>query len=456
ADRMYNLVPGPIALGAIVLLAISTYMLAYRERSQSLSVLATIGGLLSPLILLAADQLTLFELVSVVLVATAAMMVYFRRGNTWQPLLVFILGGLVFAEAGEGNSVLGQLGRQVVWTWWSAILVFIPLLRVYVSKLGKEKTTKLLPVWVPENSDKAATEGQVALASMSLVPLTLFVATSAVWNIPKFQAGWMALLFSLVAFIGWNRGGALIRSIVGMRQVLMFHTALFATGAMVMILDGSLQFVVMAAVGWFLVQMGIRREAAWLRGLGNVLLTGVTFWLIFRLFEGFETYLGGLGINAWLDLAVIGLLLSQAFFPWRRWEAYTYWPVGMMSLMAWFVVFFNEHPDTGPLITFSWAGVSAALLTVGLKMGRMLLSRTAIVLLVIVLFKLFIVDLASVAAEWRVALFMVLGIGFVALSYFISRWKKEGDDDESSDDENQTTEESSKLVAPPLLKKKDS
>ena len=66
------------------------------------------------------------------------------------------------------------------------------------------------------------------------------------------------------------------------------------------------------------------------------------------------------------------------------------------------------------------------LLIVGLRLNRPRLSAMAIGILLLVVGKLFLVDLAELEAIWRILLFLSFGGCFLVLSYYFQDlWKRE-------------------------------
>lgn len=75
-------------------------------------------------------------------------------------------------------------------------------------------------------------------------------------------------------------------------------------------------------------------------------------------------------------------------------------------------------------VTLAWGAYAVVLLVAGLRLDRVPLFRGGMTTLFLVVGKLFLVDLASIEAIWRVLLFLGFGALFLALSFYTrSLWR---------------------------------
>lgn len=89
------------------------------------------------------------------------------------------------------------------------------------------------------------------------------------------------------------------------------------------------------------------------------------------------------------------------------------------AVLAWLWCGLSELPGGDGLVTVAWGLYAAVLLIAGLRFGHARLVRGALATLLLVVGKLFLVDLAEVDAVWRVPLFLGFGDLFLALSYYL-------------------------------------
>ena len=76
-------------------------------------------------------------------------------------------------------------------------------------------------------------------------------------------------------------------------------------------------------------------------------------------------------------------------------------------------------------VTITWGTYAISLLIIGLRRNLNRLVMVAMGTLLLVVGKLFLVDLATVEAIWRILLFLGFGGLFLALSYYFqAMWKR--------------------------------
>lgn len=427
ASQIYGLFPGGLALFIISGLAVLAYFLSLRERSATIAFLATGGGLISPLLLLEGASISAVELLMTVILSLAAMAYYCRRGSSLQVILVFLLGGLILIEAGEGNGTTGaRVCIQFVWLVWGALLAAATLLRNYFMRTAEFPAR--IHFIKPEKQSSEDRSGMLATGLLCLVPLIWFMATSGIWNLPKPQAGWVAFFLAVLAFVMRRK---LLANFPGesfykaLSDVLLFHSLLFGLAAVVMILDGSLQLVCISVIGFTMLQWAISNQSGWFRALGNFLFAASLFWVLIRVIDAAAdtTYSLGLSTQCWVDFLVVILALGQCVLPWRKSESVIYWIAGMPILLIWVSALLSGYEFAGPVLTLLWSAIAVALLMGGILQQRRLWNVTGVLMLFLVMFKLFLYDLASVDAVWRVSLFLLLGGVFLMTSYGIAKFR---------------------------------
>jgi uncharacterized membrane protein len=452
SNRIYELIPGSLALTVVLFLACIAYLFSLREQSAAIAGMATAGGLLSPLLLIEGASVSAEELLFLLILSTAAMVYYCRRGGTAQPILVFILGGLILVEAGEGNGSLGaRIFIQMSWLGWGGLLLSAAWWR---QKLLSHATRKddtdsksvqrfgwLAPEKFPANDKRndPATDSShwVYASAMGVLPLVWFIATSGIWNLPKQQGGWLALVLAISAYAGRmallqhqrneekNVKSAVTES-TSLLGILLFHSVLFGLAAVIMILDGSPQLFVISLVGWTLIEWSIRTRYVWFRLLGNILFSGALFWTLIRVVDAIDAalYPQVATVQCWVNFWVIALAVGQSALSRRKGEALIYWFPGISLLLLWMAGVVSGYENGGPVLTLLWSVVMVVCLVAGLTRKRALWNATSVALLLLVLGKLFIVDLASVESFWRVLLFLLLGLILLVASYLIASNRK--------------------------------
>ncbi len=158
--------------------------------------------------------------------------------------------------------------------------------------------------------------------------------------------------------------------------------------------------------------------------VAHVVSAAVAVWLAARLVGGAVTpgYPGTPIFNTWglVDLAVIALfalagLLPGAVSPHHLARAYAL--VAHVAFLTWLWRELWMPPGREAHVTIAWGAYAVALLVAGLRLDHVPLFRGGMATLFLVVGKLFLVDLASIEAVWRVLLFLGFGTLFLALSF---------------------------------------
>ncbi|MDP9427092.1 MAG: DUF2339 domain-containing protein [Actinomycetota bacterium] len=159
--------------------------------------------------------------------------------------------------------------------------------------------------------------------------------------------------------------------------------------------------------------------------LAHVVSAAVAVWLGARLVGAAVTpgYPGAPVLNAWgvADLFVIALLALAGLLPGAvspRRIARVYGLVAHIAFLAWLWRELSIPPGGEAYVTVAWGVYAVALLVSGLRLDRVPLFRGSMTTLFLVVGKLFLVDLASIEAVWRVLLFLGFGALFLALSFY--------------------------------------
>jgi len=160
----------------------------------------------------------------------------------------------------------------------------------------------------------------------------------------------------------------------------------------------------------------------WLSAFGHGLSAVVAALVLARLGSGL--ILGSPPLpSAIADLATLALLLAVTFaLPGPA--ARTAYRVGLhLGLLIW--LWRVLEPAFGDAaVTASWGLYAAGLLVAGLLLGgRRLLVRLGTATLLLVVCKLFVVDLTAVGLGTRVLLFLGLGVLFLALGYYLGAFR---------------------------------
>jgi len=107
-----------------------------------------------------------------------------------------------------------------------------------------------------------------------------------------------------------------------------------------------------------------------------------------------------------------------------------------IGLLLWLYREFSELPNHQGIVSGSWGLIALLLIVAGLRLNLHQVRITGLLTLLLVIGKLFLIDLSRIDAIWRVLLFLVLGGLLMLLSYYFkSLWKSD-----STSDTNQIEE----------------
>ena len=416
-DR-FDLLPYGVALGALALSTALCFGLAVRLRGATLAFIATAGGLATPFLIQTAEPGVLSIILYPCLIAAGAGGIYLYRG--WRSLVwTAALGGwlLLFYAWGKVTAAAANEGiLQAALIFLLLTLGILPALREWWHKLDPDRwavppTVKMTPIL-----------SRPALALAVIAPLITFSLSIALWDIS--DAGWGAM--------GMVMAAAYIVVYVFFRRVSMPHAATahaVAAALLFLVAWASLSdaywvwYLVLAvevAVLHFVAQKLPNRHLRLLAHLGAL---AVVISLAVRIFseDGATPVL--VHGQALVDLAALGLLLLATWTMHSKRMPAVYRAVAFVGLLGWLWRDLVALPDGHAFVSIAWGLCAVALLVAGWRMGSDRLRGVALLTLLVVVAKLFLVDLAELGALWRILLFLGFGGLFLLLSYlFPSVW----------------------------------
>ncbi len=415
AFQLYGLFSYPFAFGLMMAATVLAFFLSLQLDRVALSVIGVAGGLGTPFLLYTGSGSVPGLVAYTTLVLAGASAVYFHRG--WLSLLrVSVVGGwlvLTIAEASSSSVFLDaasvQVGIVVAWlSFWG-----IPLLREIVSGEGMNAT--------PADGPEESLRRDVHLLSVA-TPLIALALTSWAWRLSTVEAGVVALgltvVYALTARTVVKRPG--VREL-GHTQGLV--ALMLSTLALSLLLDGEALLVALAAQALVVHEVARRISDSWTEAWGHVLSVVVGLYLGARLLAP-SNGTPMLNVGALADLGAI----TAAFLACRllgKQRVY-YYLTGHAAVLA--LIWREFVPLSGghAYVSVLWAAYAITLLVVGLRNARQVMWQTGVATLLLLVGKLFVVDLANLDAIWRIFLFMVVGGGFLALGYAFPNLRKPG------------------------------
>ena len=131
-------------------------------------------------------------------------------------------------------------------------------------------------------------------------------------------------------------------------------------------------------------------------------------------------------LEAAINLLPILLAVGASFWLTNTGEKRVYYFVIHLGFLAWLARELLPLENGQGFVSVAWGVYGAILLIVGLRKNLHTLRLVGLGTLMLVVAKLFVVDLARLETIWRVLLFVGFGGVFLALSYYFPKlWKKD-------------------------------
>ncbi len=405
--NLYDLVPYGVAFGFMSLTTLAAYGLAARQKAMPLAFVALAGGLITPLVLKSDSNNIAAWLAYSGLILACAAALYFWRG--WSALLYLgaVSAGII-ASIATGDYKKAPQTVQAFILFLALLFWLLPMLRLWLNG----PTADTLP----------RRHAGLNLLTLTLLPyLVLLSIQIQDWR--RMTWGWvflaMALGLAALAALAWRARA--LRPVWWAHAVLA--TAFFASG--VGIVSESFAWfaaalmVAVCALAWLwqrskqtallpvahaFASLGVIVTLAVLLDHASDLQKTPTLEMALPIMPALLGAIGLLGVAQWwLD----GSRLSKL-----------YQIVAYGLTLVWLSVLWLLLPNTQALISASWGIIGMGVLLLGLRRNMTLWRTVGYVTLIVVVTKLFVVDLAEVALLVRVGLFMLLGVAFLLLSYF--------------------------------------
>lgn len=417
AGVLYPLLPPIVAFGGLALVAALGLALALRQSDGALAVVATVGGLLTPLLLYREPGGLGLLAVYTVLVLGGGAAAWARRG--WPALLgALALGGwavvlvawLVEVAAGAGPAATVAFSVVVVATWLAAGV--LPVVRGRTPAAGATRGVSLVQplVWAP------------VLSAVCVVP-----ALDAVWDWPRAVAVGVAAGLALAY-------GAASRTPAGRASVVAL--VLSAAGVAVWAAGRAFGFAppdvrllaVGAAAGALIVTLARRENEGEMRtaghglGLGMAAALGLALWAASGLpweapprpeADRLARLLGAAALGAGA-LAAVGVRSARASL-----SRIVYLTAAHLTVLAALRIALRPLGNGAALTSGAWGLYGIALVVVGLRRRDALVRGLGLGTVVATAAKVLLIDLPDVPVLWRVVLFMGLGALLLGVSYAV-------------------------------------
>jgi uncharacterized membrane protein len=408
AYQMYALVGYGTAFAGMAVVTAVAFMLSVREDDPVLSLIGVKGALGTPFLLYGSRGDFTWLVAYTCLVVVAAVALYLR--TRWRSVLwTALLGGWAVLGVAWMTDVAGT---AVTWTPDRILLQFAAILLWSMGAVvavraewgwgGADDSPRTLPV-----REVAHRYGITTVSALAGVGSAAFASPigSVAW-------GWLAMA-AAVAYAGG--GLRIVRRAPTYGAAHLLAAALILPMGGVAALAGEQLLVLLAVVGAVLHPLSRRYAIVGGSLVGHLLFGAVVAWTVVRLqsagIAGSPRALADLATAA-LALAAATSLQSPAARSVYRLAVHT-------AILAW--LWRELAPFTGgaAYVSVAWSVYAVALIAGGLRFRADALQRVGLATLVVVVAKLFVVDLAALDALWRIVLFLGIGGGFLLISYLL-------------------------------------
>lgn len=418
AYQLLDLISHPVAFAFMAFVTLFAFILSLRQNGVALSLIGAIGGLGTPF-LLYTDTGSLPGLVvytCLLLLGTSA--IYFYRG--WRSLLwASVLGGWLVILVGifqihpinslDAMSDLWALQFGVIFCWLAFWMM--PVVREYV--------------WdqFPHSQyGRIVRHRHLHMLSVS-TPLIALWMSMPIWTLSNPTWGWITLGGALVyGFAAWGLSQKDVIQHLSYTHSLV--GVMLLTYSFFLLLDGDLLLVVLTAEAATLLFIARRLSDVRVAIIAHFLFGIAGLWLAVRLSVEQAQGTSILNMQAMTDLLVIGIASASAILSRLSEEKKIYLFILHIALLGWFLRELASLPNGQGYVTIAWGIYAIILLILGLRINYGGLQTVAMATLLLIVGKLFLVDLAELETIWRILLFLGFGGLFLLLSYYFrALWK---------------------------------
>ena len=408
---LYSLVGYTAAFVGMVAVTALAFGLALKKDEPPLGVLGSIGGLGTPLLLgLSYGTPRTFALYTCIIVGWTAAL-HLKRSWRWVLWTTLAFGWVLLCRYAYHVAASDRLVAADAWVLQAAGLFawlctgVLPLAVRFRRPQGREAR------WT--DLDTAHWYG-VAL----IPPGAAILLTAVLWTLPPVRWGGVAAvaasLYGAAALYLWNRDARLAR-------VLVLASSVMLTFGMLGALKGNavLAGLALQAVGLHLLA-GRAQGGIGLRWAAHKAYTVAGIWLLCRLVADTGAGLG----NVATAVVVLACGLGASYLVRVRTEILCYRYFVHVALLGFLWRELARVDGGEGFATVAWGAYALALLLFGMSRARPLVEKTALATLLVIVAKLFLVDLAALEAIYRILLFLGFGAVFLFFSYALQTWRR--------------------------------
>lgn len=414
--QLYSFMPATVVWAFMIVVTLLALSLSLQQDEAVLSVVGTLGALGTPFMLHTGGGSVTLLMIYTMLVLAGAIAIYMQKG--WTSLLwTYSLGsaavvvvGITTADTSLESWML-QAGA-VVWLFGSWLL---PVLRDGLSASGSKGWTD--PGKEQKHNQNGAYPSPSVQFMVIFVPLLMLAMTMGIWELSMDQSGFVAMGLAALAALCYRP--LTNNELPGLASTHMLLGIGMLTIGFMLLLEQNILFVTLTVEAVCLRYIARQTGDGKLNIAGHLLFVIVILWVIeaFAYQSGTEPLFWNVRPFTQLGIIAVGALVIP------RWLTQTklrkvYRIASHLVFLIWMYQQFSLLENGQPWITVAWGGYATILLILGfIQFGRLMrLVGMGTILLVVA--KLFIIDLSQLQAIWRIFLFIGFGAVFLLLGYY--------------------------------------
>ena len=413
AFQILHLIPYSEAFLSMSAITALCYFLSVKQKEAVLSLVAMAGGFGTPFVLYSDSNNIPALVVYIVLLLTATGSIYAMRGWVsllWTGLtgglLVFltVLQGVFLNSAVDSNDKIAlQAGALFLCIGYSFLQ---PFRLLYVSKHHAEP----LPDAISREISRQ--QAQVPLIILILAFFTSYISFN-IWTFSSMVwgsiAAFVAMLYLLLSHVLADKE----RALPYFPLIVKLTGYLFLVAALVLFFSGDPFIFVMSGVAVIPHIFAAKMKSENLKGLGHLLMALLILWLTEYLSVSADEKVNQLRIG-WASfelLWVIVLAFGISFVFDARSEKRAYRVIAHTCVLWWLYYVISPLVDGDVYVSLAWLFYSMILLVTSMRLNYEYVQQTAMSTLIILVIKLFLIDIEGPETTWRITLFLFTATG---------------------------------------------
>ena len=414
--QLFTFMPATIVWVFMVSVTILSFSLSLQQDEAVLAVVGTLGALGTPFMLYSGDGEVVGLMFYFAMIVGPASVLYVRK--EWQSLLWSIAaGGMLVLAAATVTTLVStdEITSFERWMVFGGIAVWI-LASWLVPVFDEVRAPRRLQVDGASGESENSVRSPVHLLALG-VPVIGVLLSAGVWEWTMNEAGMASMFMAVLA--GGFYPFLKQQKLPGLASTHVFLGLALATAGLFMILEGNVLFAVLVievmALRYLAYQTGDKKIS-----VGAHLLFGITvWWLINRLqFSDEAALLLNLSTLSELTLILAGGLWIPQYLR-KKDSQHIYRVLSHLLLLYWLYQKLVSFENGQAWISLVWGAYAIVLIVLGLASFGKQVRMAGLITMLIVVLKLFLVDLAQLQAIWRILMFMGFGSVLLLVGYLI-------------------------------------